>query len=213
MNNIEIAQIIEPFQEGFSEMFHLAWFEIIRTVPQLGIPTKIERANCMHRAIRNVMRPLCESLSPVLEFVEEPDGQGKDYIIIDSGKSKLLALCWGRFGNGEIRRRQTIRNQFIQGQGYFPYAQDVGANQVTATIGYDIADDFTEGGKPCWWIQRLVLLKERYRESEYIKDLCVYEKPKEEAEVVGEDYDFTQIREKEYRQIEQSADLIRRKIG
>lgn len=211
MNNTEIAEIIEPFEKGLSKMFRLAWDEVIRTVPQIGIPTKIERANCMHRAIRNVMRPFCEILSPVLEFVEEPDGQGKDYIVLDSGKSKLLALCWGRFGNGEIRRSQTIRNQFIQEQGYFPYAQDVEVTQVTATIGYDIADDFTEGGKPCWWIQRLVLLRERYRESEFIKDVCVYEKPKEK-DIIVEEY-VSRIREKEYRQIEKIADLIRKKIG
>lgn len=43
MNDTEIAQIIEPFEKGFSEMFRLAWLEVIRTVTQLGIPTKIER--------------------------------------------------------------------------------------------------------------------------------------------------------------------------
>lgn len=212
MNNTEIAQIIEPFEEGFSEMFLLAWDGVIRTIPYIGIPTKIERSNCMHRAIRNIMRPLCETLSPILEFVEEPDGQGKDYIIIDSGMSKSLALCWGRFGNGEIRRSQTIRNQFIQEQGYlFGIEDGLDSTQVTATIGYDVADDFTEGGKPCWWIQRLVLLRERYRESEFIKDVCVYEKPKKE-EIIVEDY-VSRIREKEYRQIERCADIIRRKIG
>jgi hypothetical protein len=212
MNNTDIAQVIEPFEKGFSKVFRLAWKGVIRTVPYLGIPTKIERANCMHRAIRNLMRPFCETLSPILEFVEEPDGQGKDYIIIDSGKSKSLALCWGRFGNGEIRRSQTIRNQFIQEQGYlFAIEDGLSATQVTATIGYDVADDFTEGGKPCWWIQRLVLLRERCRESEFIKNVCCYKKPKL-AEVVVEDYD-SRIRDKEYRQVEQIADVIRRKIG
>jgi len=211
MENSEIAKVIEPFKPGLSKVFRLAWKGVIRTVPHLGIPTKIERANCMHRAIRNYMRPFCETLSPILEFVEEPDGQGKDFVIIDYGKSKPLALCWGRYGNGEIKRSQTIRNQFIQNQGYlFAIEDGLSETQITATIGYDVADDFTERGKPCWWIQRLVLLRERYRESEFIKNVCYYKKPKLE-EIVGED-DDSRLRNKEYRQIERVAELIKKKI-
>ncbi|OHB51748.1 MAG: hypothetical protein A2Y12_01295 [Planctomycetes bacterium GWF2_42_9] len=212
MNNKEIAQIVEPFEEGFAEVFHLAWVNVLSTVPHLGIPTKVERANCMHRALRNIMRPICENFSPILEFIEEPDGQGKDYIIIDSGESEPLALCWGRYGNGVIRRSSTIRNQHIQGQGYlFPVEDGVGMPQVTATLGYDVADDFTECGKPCWWMQRLVLLRERQIESEFIKDIYCYEKP-EAKEIVVEDY-ISRIRKKESRQIEKITDIIRKKIA
>jgi len=162
--------------------------------------------------LRKVLRPLCEGISPILTFVEEPDGQDKNYIIIESGKSDSLALCWGRYGDGEIRRCQTKRNKFIQEQGYlFPIEDGLVAAQITATLGYDIADDFTEGGIPCWWMQRLVLLRERYRESEFIKEVCFYEKPKKE-DITIEDYVF-EMHKKESREIERIADKIRKKIS
>ena len=212
MNNTEIAQTIEPYENGFSEVFNLAFQDVGRTVQLLGIPTKIERANCMHRAIRNLMRPFCENLLPLLEFIEEPDGQGKDYIIIHPEESKSLALCWGRYGNGQIRRCPTVRNKHIHGQGLlFPLEDESSIPRITATLGYDVADDFTEGGKPCWWMQRLVLLRERYRESEFIRDICCYEKPEVE-EIAAEEYN-SQIREKEIRQIERIADQIRKNIA
>lgn len=211
MNNTEIAQAIEPFEKGLSKAFLLAWDNVIRTVPQLGNPTKIERANCMHRAIRNVLRPICEEFSPILEFVEEPEGQGKDYIIIDSGKSVPLALCWGRYGNGQIRRCPTVRNKHIHEQGLLFPEDESSTPRITATLGYDVADDFTEGGQPCWWMQRLVLLRERYRESEFIRDICCYEKPEVE-EIAADDY-ISRIREKQSRKIKEIADLIRKKIG
>ncbi len=212
MNNTEIAQAIEPFEEGLSKAFPLAWDNVIRTVPQLGNPTKIERANCMHRAIRNVLQPICEDFSPILEFVEEPDGQGKDYIIINPKESDSLALCWGRHGDGQIRRCPTVRNQYIYDQGLlFPLEDESSSPRITATIGYDVADDFTEGGKPCWWMQRLVLIRERHRCSEFIKTICYYEKPEVE-EIAVDDYNL-QIREKQSRKIKEITDLIRKKIG
>lgn len=211
MNNKEIARIVQPFAEGFSVAFQLAWDSVVRTTSQIGIPTKVERANCMHWALRNVLSPVCEKFFPVLKFIEEPDGQGKDYIIIDFGRSESLALCWGRYGNGQVRRSLTIRNHTIQEQGLLFPEDESSAPQVTATLGYDIADDYTEGGTPCWWMQRLVLLRERHRESEYIKDIYCYEKPKAE-EIAVEDY-MPRFREKESRQLEKIAELIRKNIA
>lgn len=212
MNNKEIAEIVEPFESGFSELFPRAWNAVLSTVPYLGIPTKIERANCMHRAIRNYMRPLCEELDPILQFVEEPDGQGKDYMIVDIGGPRTVALCWGRYGNGEIKRCGTLRNQFIQGQGYlFGMEDGVESAQATATIGYDVADDYTEEGRPCWWIQRLVLLRERRKESEFIKEVCTYEKA-EKGEVAVQDYTL-RLQEEEHNRIKRVANQIRKKFA
>ena len=214
--NKRIVAACEPFYPALNRVFCLAWQNVIDAVLLLGNPTKVERANMMHAALRTELRLFCDQLEPVLQFIEEPEGQGLDCMLIDIGKNQKLAIRWGRFGDGRIRRNNTHRTRDVQGQGYLSFCDSAGdeVNEtITASIGYDVADDFTEGGQPAWWLQRLVLIRERKRESEYIHDIRVYPRPEKEGDDSVMTSQSMSLRAKERTEIERLADGLRRKLG
>ena len=215
MTNEEIVSICEPFYPVLGRVFGLAWRNTMNSIAVLGIPTKVERANMMHAAIRTELRRLCDRLDPIVQLIEEPDGGGLDYVLLDSGREEKLALRWGRYGDGRIRRNPTERQLGIQGQGLLPFSEwsalDADAEPTVVAIGYTVENDYTEAGCPAWWMGRLVLLRERTTVSEFIHDIAAFKQHEvriDHSVVAGTEL---RIVERERRAIERAADGLRRK--
>lgn len=213
MDNEGIVAVCEPFYPAFEHMFRRAWLNVEDAVSVLGIPTKVERANWMHSAIRSELRRFCDLMEPIVQFLEEPDGQGLDCMLIDAVQEHDLALRWGRYGDGHINRNRSHRQLGIQGQGHLPFAEPTDKETITATIGYTVEDDYTEGGHPAWWLGRLVLVRERTSGSEYIHDICVYSKPHNSAEYSVLADRGIAIRRRERLVTEQLAHRLLKKLG
>lgn len=215
MTNEEIVKSAEPYYPVLRRAFGLAWVGVRYSVSLFGIPNRVERAGIMHLAIRSELRPVCDRMEPGIRLVEQVDGL--DYMLIDTGEKQGLALRWGRYGDGHIRRNPTTRQETIQDQGVLPFSEgrvddSTGIEPVAAAIGYTVEDDYIEGGVPQWRMGRLALLREGRTTSEYIHDIHVYQRMVRFDEPILE-RSVVEIREKERRRLERLADRIRLKLG
>jgi hypothetical protein len=177
-SGIELAQILEPWFPVFAVVHQAAMRDQLAAVPILGLPRKTERANDLHRAIRNNFRRMCDLADPLLRLEEEPDGSGLDYLVC-SMTDTPFAIRWGRFHKSTIHRNDTLRSRSYQEQGglFGVLPGETTGEMQTITIGHTIEDDFTEAGRPQWWVGKLLLLKERPDESEVITTIHVYSRP------------------------------------
>ncbi len=213
MTKKQIVRACEPWYPVFEPVFRRAWKNLSEAVSKLGIPTKVERANMMHTALRAELRPVCDRQDPVLQFIGEPDGRGLDCIVIDTCEGANIALRWARYPDGRIRRNSTQRQRTYQEQGVLSFSEPAEVEAVTATIGYTVNNDYIEGGQPAWSMGRLVLVRERPNESEYIHDVAVFPGGVRLVEESVESEPADVIRAKERKAIERIADEVRRELG
>ena len=177
---LEIQQTLFPLYDG---VFSSAWRDVRRAEPILGLPRKGERAGDMHRAIRSNFQVACECQNiEVLELIEEPEGKALDYLVCTVNPDHPMAVRWGHYKDGEVlRRNRTSRQDQARGQGYlFSGLDDEVDGLPQVTLGYVLGDDYTEGGRPCWFLSRLVLLRERYDKPESIAEIARYKPPSAE---------------------------------
>jgi hypothetical protein len=181
-SNSELARRLEPWYPVFAAVGTAVQRDFLAAISILGLPRKTERANDMHRAWRTNLRQVCDYADPMITIVEEPDGQGLDYILFNDDNAPF-AVRWGRFNGETVRRNRTDRNEQIQEQGVFNFALSEpagGSEMPIVTLAHTIEDEHTEGGRSCLWIGRLLLLRERFAESEVITEVHVYSKPEPE---------------------------------
>lgn len=215
MTNTEIVEAVGQYYPALSRVFQLAFRNVQDSVSMMGHPTKVERSNWMRTAVRTELRLLCDHLDPIVQLIEEPDGEDLNFLLFDLADGKNLALRWGRYGNGRINRNDTARTRSIQQDGLFDFAAKEQHEQKIsfASIGYDVADDFTEAGEPAWWLQRIVLLIERPKSSEFIHEICAFDKPDRKLVDGILTDDAIDLRLRDRIQIERIADRLRKKLG
>lgn len=179
ITNFEIANGLNPWFPLFGEVVQAGLRDHLAAVPILGLPRKTERANDLHRAIRENFRRLCDLSAPMLELREEPDGQGLDYLV--SRLAEPVAVRWGLYKSGTIKRNDTLRTKCCQEQGLLPLpGVDLDVHEADlplVSLAYPLADDYTEIGVPCWWINRLLLIREREGDSEVITTIADFPQP------------------------------------
>ena len=212
MTNVEIVRLCEPWYPSFVRVFRIAMRDVLACVDVLGIPRPVERANWFHGAVRNNFRSLCDHMEPFLRLVEEREGKGLDYVVLDIADTPI-AIRWGKWGGTRISRNSTFRQTDIQEQGRFPWDMESDPEMATATIGYTVEDDFTEAGRPCWRMGRLALLRERRNDCEFVHNIAIFEKPDEPTHELGPANPRVIAREVEVNQMLHVADELRRRIG
>jgi len=212
MTNVKIFEVFAPWIEVFACVFRTAESDVKAAVALMGNPRPTERANIFHLCIREGMRVLAEKYDPLLTLVEEPEGQGLDYVVLQVGEHRI-AIRWGKSNGVRINRNSTHRQTEIQQQGCFPFYMETDAKLPTVTIGYVLEDDFTEAGRPCWWISRLILLRESAVNGEFIHGIANYTKPDSTAENIDRPSPRIVLRENERRRMVGLADKVVRKIG
>jgi hypothetical protein len=181
-SNAELVHLLEPWFPLFSRVGAAAERDFLAAVPLLGIPRKTERANDMHRAWRSNLRRVCDLAEPSLVLREEPDGKGLDYLLCQMNPEMPFVLRWGRFNGETIRRNRTDRSAQVQEQGRLFASMEPDASELpTVTLAHTIEDEYTQAGRSCLWIGRLVLLRERTDESEVITEVHIYQKPEFDA--------------------------------
>jgi hypothetical protein len=195
--NEEISRSLRPLFPLFADVVRTALERVHLGVPNLGLPRAVERANDMHRAIRECIRPICEMCPDWMELVEEPEGLGMDYIAFNRNFSQIpLALRWGRCKNGKISRNGTERSTATLSTGLlFDAGIDVLRDGLPmVTLAHTIEDDFTEIGVPQWYIGRVFLARESIDASERIEDVAVFSRPHRE---IPRDYEAPLIRSRQ----------------
>ncbi|MEI8194889.1 MAG: hypothetical protein WCI73_03155 [Phycisphaerae bacterium] len=150
--------------------------DVVTLARDYGVLHKPERATFFHVAIRKGMKVLCDSAPEFLTLVEEPEGQALDYVMVNMDPVPFC-LRWGISNGIYIRRNRTDRTEGIQEQGVFPFYMEDSGGQLTATIAYSLADDYTEAGIQKWWMNRLVLGRERKGGFDFIEEIAIFGKP------------------------------------
>jgi hypothetical protein len=177
-SNNDVVHLLEPWFPLFARVGAAAERDFLAGIPILGLPRKTERANDLHRAWRNNFRRVCDLADPLLVLREEPEGQGLDYLLCQMNPEMPIALRWGRFDGERIRRNRTERNNQIQEQGLlFGSMEPDSSDLPSITLAHTIEDEYTEAGRSCLWIGRLLLLRETAGESEVITEVHVYQRP------------------------------------
>ena len=107
-----------------------------------------------------------------------------DFLALTIGTPVALRL--GKYDGERISRNDTrtqasIRSTgLIEVQAYLwagtPDKRMIGDMPIV-TIGYTVEDDHTEGGIPCWWIDRLDLVRELVDGSQLIENIARFERP------------------------------------
>ncbi len=212
MTNVEIAETVASWYGVFACVFQTAERDAKAAVAMMGNPRRTERANIFHLCIREGMRALAEKHDPLLTLVEEPEGQGLDYVVLEVGEQRI-AIRWAKYDGVRINRNSTHRQTGIQQQGCFPFYMETDAELQTVTIGYVLEDDFTEGGRPCWWMCRLALLRESTVDSEFIHDVATFTRPDSTTERIEQPSPRIVLRDDERRRMVELADDVVRKIG
>lgn len=212
MTNSEISQMVEPWDDVLACAFDSAISDARDCAVTYGMPRKGERASNVHVYVREGLRCLSDELAPTLTLVEEPEGQGADFVVLNVGE-KQLALRWSRWDGVRVNRNRTDRNKHIEEQSCFPFHMETGGGLISATLAYTLADDYTEAGQPCWWLDRVAIIRERSWGIEIIRDIATFEQPP--LEVVTEPYTNPRIvaRDDERSRMLALADDVMRKIG
>lgn len=139
----------------------------LRACSVLGLPRRTERATDWHRALRNLFLPWCDETDGRFTFMAESDRFSLDYMICHSILDKPFAIRFGRLNNGTIRRNGSRRQTSARSHGFLSSEfliegmdePDPGElRQVT--LAYSLDRDYTEGGLPAWYMDRLVIGKE-----------------------------------------------------
>src|SRR5687767_13468899 len=112
--NAEIARMARPWYPAVTQVFEMSWRDAMASVPILGIPRRGERANIVHAALRENFRRLCDDVEPFLTPVEEPDGKGLDYWVLNMGTP--VAFRVGKYNGAGVNRNDTFRQAEIQEQ-------------------------------------------------------------------------------------------------
>jgi len=186
-SNAKLVRLLEPWFPVFAEIGSAALRDFKAAIPLLGPPRKTERANDLHRAWRNNFRRACDFAEPLIILREEPDGEGLDYLLCQMNPDIPFVLRWARFDGEAVRRNRTQRSKQVQEQGRLFASMERDATELpTVTLGHTIEDEYTEAGRSCLWIGKLVLLRERWKESEVIAEAHVYSPPGPDASVSGE---------------------------
>lgn len=212
MTNVEIAEVIAPWYEVFTCVFRTAESDVTAGIAVMDNPRRTERANIFHLCIRGGMRVLADRYDPRLTLVEEPEGKGLDYVVLEAGEHRI-AIRWARYDGVQINRNSTLRQTEIQQQGCFPFYMETDAELPTVTIGYVLEDDYTEAGRPCWWICRLALLRESAVGSEFIDGVASFTRPDSTTEIIDQPSPRIVLREDERRRMIELAENVVRKIG
>jgi hypothetical protein len=204
--------MLEPWFSLLGSVGSATQRDQLAAIPILGMPRRTERANDFHRAWRKNLSTVCKFADPLLTMVEEPEGQGLDYLVCKMDPDRPFILRWGRYNGLTIRRNGTQRSRTVQEQGVlFAGCEDADEMQA-ATLGFTIENDYTEAGIPCWYYGRLVLLRERREVSEFITDVWVYSPPAVNA---GGEYEapapIVTAREQEVEDWERIVSDIRRR--
>lgn len=208
LSNFDFTRLLEPWFPLLGRVHAAALRDHLAGIPLLGMPKKTERANDIHRAVRTNLRRVCDLAEPLMSLTEEPDGQGLDYLTCRMDQDRPFRIRWGHYKGGSIRRNRTERTRQQQEQGYFEFsdkqAEDEAEGTPWVTVGHTIEDDYVEIGAACWWIGRLVLLRERPMECEVITEVHCFEPPIREVDRASEvPPPLVEAREQETREWEQ----------
>ncbi len=213
MTNVEIIDVISPWYEVFGCVFRTAELDARSAIVEMGIPRRTERANIYHLCIREGMRVLAERYDRVLSLVEEPEGQGLDYVVLHAGEQEV-GIRWSKYDGVQINRNATNRTREIQNQGCFPFHMETNAGLTSVVVGYVLQDDYTEGGQPCWWISKLALLREKSFGEEYIDEVARFtESGATVVDVENHESPRIVLRDDERRRMVELADRVVRKAG
>lgn len=183
-SNAELVHHLEPWFPLLGRVVEHSMQRHKIAVPILGLPRRTERANDLHRAIRESFRAVADHADPLIELKEEPEGQGLDYLIWRIIPDRPFTMRWGRHNGGTIRRNRTHRTREIQEQTLLfgsSEADEQSTAMPTCSLSFTIEDDYTEVGVPKWWIGRLYLVRERAVQSEVVTEAWVYQPPAEDA--------------------------------
>ena len=155
----DLLRSSEPWFPIISRVCQAAFRDVLAGVPVLGNPRKTERANDLHRAVRENFRRVCD-LGHFLRLVEEPEGKGLDYIVSSLNPDVQIGYRWGRYDGVAVRRNPSLRTKDFHEQGtLFSLVDDEPSGMPMLTVGLAIADDFWEANKPCCWLGRIMLLQ------------------------------------------------------
>lgn len=175
--------MVRPFYPAIAYVMQMSMRDTLAASAIIGVPKKGERANIVHCAARENFRALCNETDPFLTLIEE-EGKGMDYLALTIGTP--IALRIGKYDGERISRNDTYRQSLIQRTGLIevqsylfvvPDRRMARENMPIVTIGYTVADDHTEAGIPCWWIDTVALVRERVDGSELIENIAIFEKP------------------------------------
>jgi len=214
MDSNSLRNIIQPFYSILSLSFSDGMQKAMSCIKIMEYARKTERANVIHGCIRESLRVICDQFDPILQLIEEPDGKGLDVIRVEIDDN-IIALRWGRYDRQDrrIRRNRTVRADSCQ-QGFL-FGEFLDPNGLpTATLSYELEDDYIAVGEPQWWMSRLVLRRERIDASEFIEEIYSYTNPIRIA-------DIPETRSVEYitdsaariAEIERVSKQLRRKFG
>lgn len=225
LSNRRIVQLVQPFFPSFSSVHQTAMLDTLASVEVMGgLPRRTERANVMHWGVREGMRRLCDLVDePWLRLVEKPEGDGLDYIVLGLSPNERLAIRWGRYKFRQwgplrvvgVRRNDTDRTLTMQEQGMLFGDIEEGTDGLpTVSIAHSIEDDYTEAGRPCWWIDRLVLIREREQgSSEFITEVARFTEPNRVLESTFERSPRVVAREAERSELERLAENLKRRLA
>lgn len=109
----------------------------------------------------------------MFQLVEEPDGQGLDYIICYLIPGKPFAVRFGRINNGRIKRNSTRRQTDAQSCGilssellFDDLDRPDGSGMRQVTLAYSIENEGTEAGRPRWYMESVMLMLEHFDYAE-----------------------------------------------
>ena len=170
--------MLEPWFPLFARVGVATERDVLAAMPLMGIPRKTERASDFHRCWRNNFRRVCDLAEGIFTLKEEPEGIVRDYIICEIDPQNPFVLLWARTDGQRINRNRTDRNKQIQQQEFFWDLSEPDSSELPAiTLAHTIEDEYTEAGRPCLWMGRLLLVRERFGTSETITEVHVYQKP------------------------------------
>jgi len=209
--NSNLVDFSDPWFPVFSKVCRLAVRDVLAAIPVLGPPRKTERANDLHRAVRQGFRQVCD-MGGFLQLVEEPEGKGLDYVVSTLNPATPISYRWGRFNGLTVRRNPTQRTEHLHEQGTLFSMMDDAADPESMpmlTIGLGIADDYWEANQPCWWLGRVMLLREGEEQSEVLAEIDAFEKPADrEHHVVPAP--LVKARDEEIHELEELVGKVRR---
>lgn len=180
----EIVDALSPFHKCFEGVCSDIERMQLRACAVLGIPRRSERANDWHRAWRNCFGTWCEETGRLFEFIEEPDRSSLDYMVCHLLPERPFSIRFGRVNNGRIKRNGTRRQNGARAHGMLSsefLIEDIDEPDPgelrQITLAYSLQDDFTEGGFPAWWMDRLVIGRETFDGFDELSEVATFSAP------------------------------------
>jgi hypothetical protein len=223
LTNSDFARVFRPWHPPITKVMQISFRDVLAGIAIHGIYTPAERANVFHAAARRNFQKMCDASGGFFQLVE--DG-GLDYVALDTGNVRA-AFRWPKYDGVKVNRNNTERQKFIRKFGVIEdqgtlfgdmdekmQAKSQEPQQISVvSCAYTIEDDYTEGGKPCWFMGKIALLRERIDSSEFIENIQVFEKPAQRDPVLLEESLRVVAREKEIDELQDIVEKIRRKTG